>query len=84
MNIKAVDLFCGIGGLTKGVENVGIDVVMGIDSDETCKYAYEKNTNSIFVNKSIENVEMKDIKKCYGESDISILMGCAPCQPFSN
>lgn len=84
MNIKAVDLFCGIGGLTKGVENVGINVVMGIDSDETCKYAYEKNTNSIFVNKPIESVEVDEIRKCYDESDISLLMGCAPCQPFSN
>ena len=37
MNIKAIDLFCGIGGLTKGIENAGIDVVLGIDSDESCK-----------------------------------------------
>lgn len=84
MNIKAVDLFCGIGGLTKGIENVGIDVVMGIDSDKTCKYAYEKNTNSIFINKPIESVEIDEIKNCYNESDITVLMGCAPCQPFSN
>lgn len=84
MNIKAIDLFCGIGGLTKGVENVGINVVMGIDSDETCKIAYEKNTNSVFINKTIESVEIDEIKKCYDNSDITVLMGCAPCQPFSN
>ena len=70
MNIKAVDLFCGIGGLTKGIENVGIDVVMGIDSDKTCKYAYEKNTNSIFINKPIESVEIDEIKNCYNEAGI--------------
>ena len=54
MKIKAVDLFCGIGGLTKGIENMGIEVVVGIDSDESCKYAYEKNTKAIFLNNIIK------------------------------
>lgn len=84
MKIKAVDLFCGIGGLTKGIENTGIEVVMGIDSDESCKYAYEKNTRAIFLNKSIENIDISEIEKYYKSSEIKLLMGCAPCQPFSN
>lgn len=84
MKIKAVDLFCGIGGLTKGIENMGIEVVVGIDSDESCKYAYEKNTKAIFLNKSIENIDISEIKKYYKNSEIKLLMGCAPCQPFSN
>lgn len=84
MNIKAIDLFCGIGGLTKGVENAGINVVLGIDSDESCKYAYEKNTNSIFLNKPIESLDIEEIRKYYANTDIEVLMGCAPCQPFSN
>lgn len=84
MNIKAIDVFCGIGGLTKGIENVGINVVAGIDSDQTCQYAYEKNTNSIFLNKPIEDIDIDEIKHYYYGADITILMGCAPCQPFSN
>lgn len=84
MNIKAIDLFCGIGGLTKGIENAGINVVLGIDSDESCKYAYEKNTNSIFLNKPIESLDLEEIRKYYANADIKVLMGCAPCQPFSN
>ena len=84
MKIKAVDLFCGVGGLTKGMENIGIDVVMGIDSDESCKYAYEKNTHAKFLNKPIEKIQVDEIYTCYDNSDIKVLMGCAPCQPFSN
>ena len=84
MNIKAVDVCCGIGGLTKGIENVGINVVAGIDSDQTCQYAYEKNTNSIFLNKPIEDIDIDELKRYYYGADITILMGCAPCQPFSN
>lgn len=84
MVIKAIDLFCGIGGLTKGVENSGIDVVLGIDSDESCRYAYENNTKALFLGKSIEDVTSEEISGYYSEADIKVLMGCAPCQPFSN
>ena len=33
MTIKAVDLFCGVGGLTYGLQKAGIPVVAGIDID---------------------------------------------------
>lgn len=84
MKIKAVDLFCGIGGLTKGFENVGIPVVIGIDSDDSCRYAYEKNTKSMFLHTPIEELDINVIQTCFRESNVSILIGCAPCQPFSN
>ena len=32
----AVDLFCGAGGLTRGLLNAGVNVVLGIDSNEDC------------------------------------------------
>ena len=32
-NIKAVDVFCGAGGLTRGLEKVGIEVKLGVDID---------------------------------------------------
>ena len=42
-DIAVVDLFCGIGGLTHGFIREGLNVIAGIDIDETCKYAFEKN-----------------------------------------
>ena len=84
MKCTAVDLFCGIGGLTHGVQKTGIDVVAGIDIDSTCKYAYEENNNAVFINKAIEDVTAEEINALYPKDSIKILMGCAPCQPFSN
>ena len=83
MNIVAVDLFCGIGGLSHGVQNVGINVVAGIDINNNCKYAYEENNNAIFINKNIENISYEEINNLYPKDSIKVLMGCAPCQPFS-
>ena len=47
MPSTAIDLFCGIGGLTKGLSLSGICVQAGIDIDESCRFAYEKNNNAI-------------------------------------
>ncbi len=84
MKCVAIDLFCGIGGLTYGVQKAGIDVVAGIDADSTCKYSYEANNNSIFINKSIEDLGVQELEKLYPENSYKVLMGCAPCQPFSS
>lgn len=83
-NITAIDLFCGVGGLTYGIQQAGIKVSAGIDIDSSCKFAYEKNNNTIFVNKSIKDIKKVDLEKFYPKNDIKILIGCAPCQPFSN
>lgn len=82
-NITAVDLFCGIGGLTHGLLKEGIKVSAGIDIDENCKYAYEKNNDAIFINKSIRDVKGNELETLYPANSIKVLVGCAPCQTFS-
>jgi len=82
-NIAAIDLFCGIGGLTCGLKKAGINVIAGVDIDEKCKYAYEENNGAIFLHKSINDINKDEIKKLYPIDCIKILAGCAPCQPFS-
>ena len=82
--IGAVDLFCGIGGLTYGLRSSGIDVVAGYDLDDTCEYAYEANNDgSTFICKNINDVTGGEICDCLRGFDIKVLVGCAPCQPFS-
>jgi len=83
-DIAAIDLFCGIGGLTHGLIKEGLNVVAGIDIDDTCKYAFESNNNSKFISKSVTNVSSKEIDDLFGTAKIKILVGCAPCQPFSS
>lgn len=81
-NYKAVDLFCGIGGLSYGLKQAGIEVVAGIDIDESCRYAYEVN-NAPFIHKSVSDVSTQELDELYNGGDIKILVGCAPCQTFS-
>lgn len=83
MTYGVVDLFCGVGGLTCGLEKAGLDVVAGYDLDSSCEYTYTHNNNAIFINKNIEQVTGKEIRQLLRGYDVKILAGCAPCQPFS-
>lgn len=81
---SVIDVFCGAGGLSHGFVKEGFPVIAGIDADPACKYAFEKNNNAIFINKPIEKIAANKISELYPENHIKILVGCAPCQPFSS
>ena len=81
--LVAVDLFCGVGGLTRGLLDAGIAVVAGIDSDPACRYPYEHNNASSFLCKDVAEVKSDDITALYPQDAVRVLAGCAPCQPFS-
>ncbi len=82
-SLSAVDLFCGAGGLTRGLEESGIDVALGVDIDSACQYPYTYNNGSAFLHKSIEEVTADDFPIGFHRAPYRLLAGCAPCQPFS-
>ena len=67
LKIKVIDLFCGIGGLTHGLAKEGLDVVAGIDNDITCKFGYEYNNKTRFLNQDISKVTAEEINKLFGD-----------------
>lgn len=82
--IHAVDLFCGIGGLTHGLCMAGVTVKAGFDNDPTCRHAFEtNNAGATFVCKNVRDVTLADLKPYYDTAEVTALVGCAPCQPFS-
>ena len=78
-----VDLFCGIGGLSHGLRRAGLNVVAGVDTDETCRYAFETNNDATFVGRPLEELSGEEIAALFPEGSRRILVGCAPCTPFS-
>lgn len=80
----AVDLFCGVGGLTHGLETAGIPVKVGVDRDEGCKHAYETNNVAQFVQADVADIGADQVADWLSGGTVGILAGCAPCQPFSN
>jgi DNA (cytosine-5)-methyltransferase 1 len=83
-NNAAIDLYCGAGGLAHGFFLEGFNVIAGIDIDADCKFAFEKNNGTAhFLEKDIRQLSSTELSTLFPESTIKILVGCAPCQPFS-
>jgi DNA (cytosine-5)-methyltransferase 1 len=83
IRINAIDLFCGAGGLTRGLEAASINVVTGIDIDPACEYPFTANNRATFLLKSVEDIAGADFTDAFKGASFTLLAGCAPCQPFS-
>lgn len=81
--ITAIDLFCGVGGLTRGLIDGGISVSAGVDVDPNSRYPFEKNNGAVFLERDISQLKGSDLKSFYDGAGLTLLAGCAPCQPFS-
>lgn len=85
-DIKAIDFFCGAGGLTRGLLDAGIDVLAGVDNDERLRSTYEaNNAPSEFVGADIAEVDIRSLRARLGIRchDRVLYAACTPCQPFS-
>lgn len=84
---KAIDFFCGGGGMTCGLRQAGIDVIAGVDFDKNAKETYEfNNPGSKFIDKDIKNLWSNYFERNFGVAkydDKLIMVGCSPCQYYS-
>lgn len=84
--MNAVDFFCGGGGMTRGLLNAGVNVICGIDSNPGCKKTYEENNHVQYMKTDINQLIPEKLIAEHpqlNDKDNLLLVGCAPCQPFS-
>ena len=81
---EVVDLFCGIGALSHGLKLAGFKILAGYDIDARCKFAFEENNNARFFARDVSKLTAWEVASHYSEDRVSVLAGCAPCQPFSS
>lgn len=84
---KAIDFFCGGGGMTCGLRQAGIDVIAGVDIDKEARDTYEyNNPGTAFIETDIRNLRSNYFERKFGvtrNDDSLILVGCSPCQFYS-
>lgn len=84
--MRAIDFFCGAGGLTRGLLDAGVEVIAGFDADARCKETYERNNQGAsFFEADICRLSAGDVWRLVRTRRTGdlLLVGCAPCQPFS-
>ena len=80
----AVDLFCGAGGLSLGLERAGFDVLVGADSDEWAVRTHEANLPGLsWCGDLSDPSEFLRALDAWGIRSVDLVAGGVPCQPFS-
>jgi DNA-cytosine methyltransferase len=82
--LKVLDLFCGCGGLSEGLEQAGLQVVCGIDHWDRAIETYKLNHQHLGLIKDLTQYGPVDFVNETGISKIDILVGGPPCQGFSH
>lgn len=86
-HLKAVDFFCGAGGVSCGFGKIGIKVLGGLDIDPKFKKTYEENNGAKFLNEDVSNLspeKLGELLPVAKNDDSLIFVGCSPCQYYSN
>lgn len=86
MAVRVVDFFCGCGGTSKGLENAGMEIALGLDNDSDAASTYRLNfPQAAFIEKDINSVTFAEVERHLKlkTKDSLVFCGCAPCQPFS-
>jgi DNA (cytosine-5)-methyltransferase 1 len=78
--VRVLDLFCGAGGLSLGVEEAGFEIAAGAEWDpDACEtFAKAHPTADVWPG----DVNAMDFRRLRGE--IEVVVGGPPCQPWSS
>lgn len=81
----AIDLFSGCGGLSKGFVDAGVDVILGVDNDETALRTFSRNHGSgVGLNIDLSAPDaITQIERVVSGRTVDMVIGGPPCQGFS-
>lgn len=82
--LKFGDLFCGAGGFTQGLEQAGLECVLGAEFNEYAVEAYRKNFTHecLQIDLSTEENQVLVAEKLK-QQKVDLVVGGPPCQGFS-
>src|SRR3954447_8258126 len=81
--LRAIDLFCGAGGLTEGFREAGFEITYALDKDEDSVETYKKNHPGVNVEcVSITDRTPEQIAELAG-GEVDVVVGGPSCQTFS-
>jgi len=84
-DVNVIDLFCGCGGMSKGLIDAGLNVIAGIDIWDKAIESYNQNFEHKAYCEDLTSFtpEMFDQKYNTENKSVDVLVGGPPCQSFS-
>lgn len=81
-----IDVFSGCGGTSLGFKQAGFKIKAAIDWDDHSLRTFAANfPSAVIINKDVREIGKKELFELKNDKDSveQVLIGCAPCQPFS-
>ena len=82
---NVLDLFCGCGGLSKGFEMAGYNIVLGVDFNEPAlkTYAHNHKGSKTLCGDLSASDTFDKIDELLEKKTVDVIVGGPPCQGFS-
>ena len=77
MNLTAISLFAGVGGICLGFKKNGVEIVYANDFDKNACQTYRANFSHLLFEGDIKSIDINTIPVA------DLLLGGSPCQAFS-
>ncbi len=82
--LLAADLFSGAGGLSLGLTQAGIEVVLAVDHDRYALETHEHHFPGMSLDWDLSDADkVEELAALMRDNSIDVLAGGPPCQPFS-
>lgn len=84
-SLNVIDLFCGCGGMSKGLTDAGLNVIAGIDVWDKAVLSYNKNFTHKAYCEDLTQLFPEKFAELYNKDNkaVDVLVGGPPCQSFS-
>ena len=83
--LNVIDLFCGCGGMSKGLTDAGLNVIAGIDFWDRAVESYNKNFEHKAYCEDLTKLSPKQFNEMYNKENnvVDVIVGGPSCQSFS-
>ena len=85
-SLTFIDLFCGCGGFSLGLQRAGLRCLAAIDFDEKAVTTYRANfpKETVVLKRDLTRFTPAKLAAKLGSNTVDVIVGGPPCQGFSN
>lgn len=83
--LNVIDLFCGCGGMSKGLTDAGLNIIAGIDIWDKAVESYNQNYEHMAFCEDLTKLPPEKFNEMYNPENktVDVLVGGPPCQSYS-